>query len=92
MNSPQKFFTVSTGLVRRLLDRRPAKLVARYLIPAHISLVDLLLVSPAKSPRSMQATERPREAASRAAPEPVAPAPIIRTSKLGAKRGRGRGY
>ena len=49
-------------------------------MPAHMSFVDRLDVSPPKSPLSRHATDIPRDAASRALPVPVAPPPITTTS------------
>src|SRR6266487_1262395 len=42
--------------------------------------LDTLLVAPARSPRSITATEKPLRAASRATPSPVIPAPMTATS------------
>lgn len=50
-------------------------------MPAQINLVDRDEVSLEKSPRSIQATFSPRDAASKATPAPVAPPPITSTSK-----------
>src|SRR3990167_189813 len=46
-----------------------------------MSLEVLELAPPAKSPRSMRATRRPRIAASRAIPAPTIPPPITRRPK-----------
>ena len=58
--------------------------------PLHLvdkrSFEDWLEVSPAKSPRSHSATDRPRRAASRAIAAPVAPPPTTSTSKASCAR------
>ena len=66
--------TVLIGFVTSLLERRETDAVAKYRMPAQMSLVLREDVSDAKSPRSMQATLRDpsRVAASSAMPHPVA--------------------
>lgn len=54
----------------------------RYLTPPCISFVLLLEVPLAKSSPSISAVFKPLVAASKAQPDPVAPPPIIITSKL----------
>ena len=68
--------------MRNFLESSIEVAVAMYLIPAQINFVDLELVSDAKSPRSIQAVFIPLIEASRAIPEPVAPPPMTRTSKV----------
>ena len=88
--------TVLMGEVNKFHEINAALADAKYLIPAHINLVDREDVSDAKSPRSMHATFNPlfdssppfelldevvvRVAASNAIPAPVAPPPITNIS------------
>lgn len=71
---------VAIGFHNSWRDNNAANAVPRYRMPAHTSLVDRDDVSEAKSPRSMQATDNPRDAASKAIPAPVAPPPITNKS------------